>query len=159
MRIIALQGKHNSGKTTTLKKLIKFIHLSADGFVFGDVNPRRDVPELCGKEEGDMQYWCTCGGVKIGITTRGDARRYLQADFFTKRKNFGDRDIVVCAIRSSGGTVDFVNQQDTVGPIVCEKRLVADAAGKEQQEKVNAEQAKELFDKLKKLVEEIEVEK
>ena len=159
MRIIALQGKHNSGKTTTLKKLIEYIHLSADGFVFEDVNPRRDVLELCRKEEGDMQYWCTCNGIKLGITTRGDAERYLEADFFTKRKNFSDRDIVVCAIRSSGGTVDFVNQHDTAGPIVCEKRLVADAAGREQQEKVNAEQAKEIFDKLKKLVEENEVRK
>ncbi len=154
MRIIALQGKHNCGKTATLKQLIEIVH--KDNFTYEGVNPKGDVLELCRRPKGDMQYWCTHNGVKIGITTRGDARRYLQADFFTGRKNFNDRDIVVCAIRSRGGTVDFVNEHSTDGLVICEKKLVADIAGEDQQKMANAEQAKEIFNNLMNFVEEVE---
>ena len=65
----------------------------------------------------------------------------------------------MCAIRSSGGTVDFVNEHSTDGPIICKKKLVANIAGEDQQQTANAEQAEEIFDKLKTVIEEAEVQK
>lgn len=120
MRIVALQGKHNCRKTTTLKQLIEMIHKG--NFTYEGVTPKGDVLELCRKPKGDMQYWCSCNGIKIGITTRGDHRRFLQADFFTRRKNFSDRDIVVCAVRSRGSTVDFVKEHANDGLIIQKSR-------------------------------------
>lgn len=154
MRIIALQGKHNSGKTTTLKKLIESIHLSADGFVFEDVNPKRDVLELCRKEEGDMQYWCTYNGIKIGITTRGDAERYLEADFFTRRKNFSDRNIVVCAIRSHGETEGFVKRHADDGYVI-HGRWFVDATEGETEKRSGAQtsQVNAILQDIKGLIE------
>ena len=159
MRIIALQGKHNSGKTATLKKLIEMLQDRQGDFVFKGVHPKGDVLELC-RKKGDMQYWCSYGGVKIGITTRGDARRYLNTDFYTKRRrNFSDRDIVVCAIRTYGGTVDFVNEYATNGLEIVPKDIVPDKEGKARQETANAEQAAMILRKLIELKEEIEVRK
>ena len=121
MRIIALQGKHSCGKTATLKNLIEILYDQQDNFAFEYVYPKSDVLELC-RKKGDMQCWCSLDGIKIGITTRGDHRRFLQADFFTRRKNFSDRDIVVCAVRSRGSTVDFVKEHANDGLIIQKSR-------------------------------------
>lgn len=109
--------------------------------------------------KGDLQYWCSSNGAKIGITTRGDHRRFLQADFFTKKKNFEDRDIVVCAIRTHGGTVDFANEHGTDGLIICKKELVADVADKEQLAKINSDQATDILKKLKDFTKRTEEER
>ena len=103
MRIIALQGRGATGKTTTLKCLIDIVKNEPD-FVLEDI-----------VEGDDSQCWLSYNNIRIGITTRGDAAECLYADFFNKPKNFKDRDIVVCAIRTRGGTVDFVKKYGNDG--------------------------------------------
>ena len=147
MRIIALQGRHNSGKTATLKKLIEIVYTAKDKFQFESVSPKGDVLELCRKRKGDMQYWCSYNGIKIGITTRGDHWTLLNADVFTKRRNFSDRDIVICAIRTSGSTVDFVNKHSTPAPIIYQKELAPDTDDTKIAE-INVAQAKQILDDL-----------
>lgn len=97
-----------------------------------------------------MQYWCSFDGIKIGITTRGDARRYLHTDFYTKRRrNFSDRDVVVCAIRTYGGTVEFANEHAINGLEIVPKDIVLDKEDKAHQEEKNNEQATKLYEELK----------
>ena len=109
MIIVALQGRSNSGKTTTLKELIKTI-IDQGIMEYENVVPKSKVIAACSSNQGDVQCWFTYRGVKIGITTRGDDARVLEDDFFGKKRNFRDRDIVVCAIRSKGETVSFVEK-------------------------------------------------
>ena len=47
MRIIALQGKHETGKSTTLRELIKLLHKPESRFAFEYMYPEEDVLELC----------------------------------------------------------------------------------------------------------------
>lgn len=103
MRIIALQGRGGTGKTTTLKCLIDIVKNEPD-FVLEDI-----------VEGDDSQCWLSCNSTRIGITTRGDAEECLYADFFKKPKNFQNRDIVVCAIRTHGGTANFVKKYGNDG--------------------------------------------
>lgn len=135
MRVVALQGVENTGKTNTLNKLIDLIHGSTE-FI---------VEELCSVYERnpnnqDRVCWCLYKGVKIGITTRGDYKGCLHTDFCgTSRRNFQDRDIVICAMRSTGGSVDFVYDQDP-DPIVLQKqRVQADF------DRINTLQAEEIL--------------
>ena len=106
MHIIALQGRGGTGKTTTLKRLIKEV-MAMSNFVLEDI-----------VEGDDSQCWLSYNNIKIGITTRGDAEECLYNDFFGNSKNFSDRDIVVCAIRTRGGTLDFVNKYSPKGLVI-----------------------------------------
>lgn len=110
MRIIALQGKHDTGKTTTLNKLIDLL----ENHEFFCCEKILDE----GGGDGERRCWATSSGVKIGITTRGDAEECLYADFFGKPPNFKDRDIVVCAIRTYGGTETFVRKYGNDGLLI-----------------------------------------
>ena len=150
MRIIALQGKHDTGKTTTLKMLIKLIQddktfvrerlISKDGNL--------DSPR------GEARCWVTRNGVRIGITTRGDSVAGLRGDFYEKRYNFRDRHLVVCAIRSHGKTEDFVQSQATNGLIRHKKYPVL--GSKECQSAANLAQAKELLESIKEFTSDME---
>ena len=121
MRIIALQGAENTGKTATLNQLIEDIK-KTDGFVIEDIRlVNRNNPN-----NQDRVCWCTYNGIRIGITTRGDYRGCLHTDFYgIRRRNFKDRDIVVCAVRTRGGSIDFVNEQVT-NPVIIRKRYAAE---------------------------------
>lgn len=132
MEIIALQGKHDTGKTTTLKKVIDILR-NNDTFRFG---------KIIGKdsEKGEWRYWGEHCGIKIGITTRGDSVKGLRGDFYEKKDNFKDRDIVVCAVRSRGKTVEFVEAQAQGGLKTIKKEIAAP----EKQAAVNEKQAREL---------------
>lgn len=74
--------------------------------------------------------------------------KLLDAHIFSNRRNFKDRDIVVCAIRTSGGTVDFVNKHSTPAPIIYQKELVPIGTSKAQTTKTNKEKAKQMLDDL-----------
>ena len=144
MRIIALQGKHDTGKTTTLKKLIETIW-NEDCFEHEQI-----IGEFCSK--GEMRCWVTRNGIKIGITTRGDSVAGLRGDFFEKRHNFRDRNLVICAIRFRGKTEEFVRSHAADGLTVC-KKVIAEP---KLQKSTNASQAEAILAILLQSVKELE---
>ena len=139
VRVIALQGKHDTGKTRTLKRLIEI--LKSNGF---------ECERLIGKdpEKGEWRYWGKCCGVRIGITTRGDSVKGLKGDFYEKKYNFKDRDLVVCAVRSQGKTVEFVKARAQGGLEIYKKEIAAP----EDQAAVNEKQAGELAEIINKTI-------
>ena len=54
MKIIALQGKSNVGKTTTLKQMILTI-LNDNSFKLNDKYNRQTIIEACSKSKGDVK--------------------------------------------------------------------------------------------------------
>ena len=145
MYTIALQGVENTGKTETLNLLIDFIN---KGGVFSDIEIRY-INER-NPNNKDRICWCNFVGnkrtVKIGITTRGDYEGCLRTDFQgASRRNFADRDVVVCPVRSAGSSVNYVKNQATDGLRIVEKKRVAQADMSE----VNSSQAKEILEVLK----------
>lgn len=153
MRIIALQGKHDTGKTTTLKMLIQLI-LDDKSFYLERLIPKDgnlDSPR------GEARCWVTRNGVKIGITTRGDSVAGLRGDFLEKRHNFRDRHLVVCAVRSHGKTAEFVHSQATDRLITHKKYPVL--GSKECQNAANLAQANELLEIIIRLAKEMEEQK
>ena len=101
-KIIALQGASNTGKSCTLKLLIDIIS-----------NNQHCVSVLfTGKN--DMIVVAEINGKKLGITTYGDTREELENDF----KKIGICDLYVCASRSKGGTVDFLEKETVNGLLI-----------------------------------------
>lgn len=91
MKILALQGSANSGKTTSIILLMEL--LEKDGAII-----LKDLKKRGARERTlIMEYH----GRLIGITSLGDLSKYL-ADFFSKT---GHCDLCVCACRSRGGTL------------------------------------------------------
>ena len=97
MNIFALQEKSNKGKTKTLILLIE------------ELNKKGVNKEFCQKT-GPEDYCAKFNyrGKKIGITTHGDDRSVLENDFNLLGN---DCDIYVCAVRTKGETVEFVEEK------------------------------------------------
>lgn len=89
MKIIALQGRGNSGKTTTIKMLPDI--LLANGF--------KQVPNKMKNYGGDFLNIFQDGNKKIGITSSGDT-----FDLVKKRLNdliIENCDVCICACRTA----------------------------------------------------------
>lgn len=95
-KVIALSGKSNIGKTSTLKL---FIDMLTDKYSPSNIEYHID--------RQDVRVIYTILSVKVGIETQGDPRSRLPCSL----KLFRDEGckIIVCASRSSGATVDAVN--------------------------------------------------
>lgn len=96
--IFALQGLGSSGKTSTLIELLNLITAKY---------PRATVQAFHGGTRDVKVIIFPVNGLKVGIESRGDPNsRLLQslADF----RN-ANCDIVICACRTSGMTVQWIN--------------------------------------------------
>lgn len=96
-KIYVLYGRHDFGKTESIKKLIDL--LIADGYRVADY-----------EKNSTYDIWATLiapDETKIGITTRGDSEDDLEADF----KNFTACERIVCAARSDGKTHNVIRRQ------------------------------------------------
>jgi hypothetical protein len=99
-KVIALSGKYNTGKTSTLRKvhedLLKLSSESIDKLKDGGA----DIYEVFLIE-----------GVKVGIETQGDPSSRLpeSLDKFVKH----ECKIIICACRSRGSTVNIVKSLET----------------------------------------------
>lgn len=80
MKIIALQGKSNCGKTTTLKLLIK-LFLKNNKFILDSKYVENEIISKCDSNKSDVKCVFIYGEIKIGITTRGDTKEALERDF------------------------------------------------------------------------------
>ena len=98
MEVIALRGKHDSGKTTTITLIHQLLlqrgYRSVPGF------PRR-----LGRG-GDFMDIVEKGKQRIGLVTRGDIASWLNQDLQTI--NNANCQKCVCACRSYGRTVQVV---------------------------------------------------
>lgn len=99
-RIITLQGKSKTGKTTTIRKLIE------------KIENQYTVTELFNGE--DRVISADIKGKKLGITSCGDTKSALENDFAM----MGDCDLYVCASRTKGDTIDFLNEQTKFGVLI-----------------------------------------
>lgn len=156
MRIVALQGRGGTGKTTTLRRLIDIIK-NNDRDILGEIADMISDVDLEATGDGnDVRCWFSCKDVKIGITTRGDAKECLHADFFGKSKNFHDRDIVVCAVRTHGGTVSFIEKYGNDGLFIHGRWYLEGNQDTEEKRALTHEiQAKAILANIKEYIEEL----
>ena len=149
MKIIALQGTAAVGKTTTLKRMILTI---IENKIFNtNIKDLNMVKRKCLSPLGDLRCVFDHNGIKIGITTRGDTRGLLEDDF---KELLWDCDIVVCAVHTFGGTVDFINEKGTDGVIVHTKWFVAPQT-ETRKDEVNAMQSDYLIKEIQDLIKEM----
>lgn len=138
MIVVALQEIEKKGKTDTLKRLIN---------LFKGIRGVSLVEEKVGIKD----QWAVFDyfGKKIGITTRGDSEQCIDDDF----KGMGECDIYVCAVHSSGKTVDLVKRADEW---YIYGRLTLKSSNKSSepamQDHLNDSQALMLFDEILKII-------
>ena len=138
MIVVALQETEKKGKTDTLKRLIN---------LFKDIGGVSLVEEKVAIKD----QWAVFDyfGKKIGITTRGESEQCIDDDF----KDMGECDIYVCAVHSSGKTVDLVKKADEW---YIYGRLTLESSNKSSepamQYHLNDSQARMLFDEILKII-------
>ena len=142
MKIIALCGKGQTGKSQTINLLVEYFKINKAEVLFA---------ERAGKEKYDRRFVMKYNEKIFGITTRGDDEPSLKEDFawFKKRSEI---DCIICATRSKGKTCDFVARQANdiywLGKTAfwdgcIDNRNCSDVV-KEQQKVLNCQQAAEL---------------
>lgn len=102
--VIALSGFEKTGKTSTIKKFYELLKLK-----YPEI---KEIHSHIGG--GDIQKILELNGVKIGIESQGDP----DSRIFESLKMFSEKekcDIIVCAIRTKGGTLNAVNKLVTLG--------------------------------------------
>ena len=152
MKIIALQGKSNIGKTTTLKQMILTI-VNNDFFNLEDCYNKEKIIRRCNMDKGDVMCVFDCNGVKIGITTRGDTSGCLGEDYL---KHFRNCDIVVCAVHTYGGTVNFIKEKGA-DEVVIHAKWYVEANDRKIIDCVNLIQSNVLIKEVKRLANEREI--
>ncbi len=104
MKVIALQGRGNSGKTQTISILIDMIleHTECSDGKIELLSPKE---RLCFYDkECVFSYF----GQKVAITTLGDDENGLNEWLKRVDFEFGEADIYICACHTRGKTLDFL---------------------------------------------------
>lgn len=103
--IVALKGKGNSGKTETIKMVFTLLK---------NKYPKASVNLLkCNTK--DVKVIMLINGHTVGIESQGDPNSRLQQSLIDF--NNAKCDIIICATRSSGMTVNFVNSYSSTRKI------------------------------------------
>lgn len=153
MKVIALQGKPMSGKTPTIKKIIKKI-IEDEIFNLCAGQDKNKILNYCQQVHRDLNCKFEYNGIKIGITTRGDDENSLRNDFEERQDcNFSDCDIVVCAMHTYGKTVDFVKKHANDGLLIHSKWVVYGDCCEQEREKANQLQAETIIKNIKQFLE------
>lgn len=140
MKIIALQGKSNMGKSTALGRLV--MDLCDRGAKLLEV--KKDFEENVSDKVEEERKRCFGGenvevkdfaaildyrGKKIGVVTQGDTRKcmdYWFDDFILVQ----GCDVVVCACRTKGETIEKLEEIKAERLIFVSKAWIETAAGK-----------------------------
>lgn len=134
--IIAIKGVLNTGKTATIKK---FYHLLKSKY------PKSKIEnEICGS---DIRAIITINGVKIGIESQGDPNSRLFESILLFVKN--QCNIIVCATRSRGGTVQLIEEQENYEIIWHERSRIKVVV---QQEESSTKMANTIMKKMVDLI-------
>lgn len=129
-RIIALQGRGGSGKTTTINMLPAT--LRANGY--------RPVPGMYQQHGADFLDVYDNGIIRLGVTSSGDTYDLVH-DRLTDLINAGCT-VCVCACRTSGGTHTAINGFTGYSATYIQKTYAATPA---QEPTVNAADANTVF--------------
>ncbi|MBS1175582.1 MAG: hypothetical protein H6R05_1713 [Burkholderiaceae bacterium] len=109
--ILNVKGASNTGKSSTIRTLYKEIVKTAnyDSLEIFDTNhkPATDVAE-------DFVCVFNIRGVLIGLASQGDALNQVKSHF-NFLTNVKKAQIIVCATRSRGGSVDFIKSHQESG--------------------------------------------
>lgn len=150
MKIIALAGVSNSGKTTTLKKVYDF--LDAEGkTIFKESKWRKE-------QRGIFSYRRKI----VCITTRGDSKKILDDDFRWFDKHHKNIDIYICPCHTKGKTIQYVRSKakKCEDAYIFEKCYLHNSKKKEREydchfticDDINKKQAEYLINFIKKII-------
>lgn len=100
--LLALRGAANRGKSASLCRLIEMIRAAYPAAIFEEKRYKVDITLIV-----------TIGGAKIGIETQGDPNSRL----YTSLERFIELEcqVIVCACRSYGATVNIVSAAGASG--------------------------------------------
>lgn len=152
MKVIALCGKGQTGKTQTINLLVAYFKENRAKILF---------EERAGREKYDKRYVIRYNGKIFGITTRGDDEPSLNEDFNWFKKQ-SEIDYIICATRSKGKTCDFVARQAKDNDVYwlsktafwdccIDNRNCSDAV-KEQQKALNCNQVADLVNIINRFI-------
>jgi hypothetical protein len=106
--IIAIYGRAGEGKSETIKLICQNIIR---------IFPNAIPSEINIDYSGDILLTITIGNIKIGIESQGDPNSRMISDDTIKKladatfdKDLGNCDIIICATRTEGMTVNKVDQ-------------------------------------------------
>ena len=109
MKIIALQGKGNTGKSTTLRGLLQKLNGDSN---FKLIAAKKPSLQICITQDKDV--WALFeylpNGKIVALTTHGDNDTCISRDYIDMKKEINNTefDVFVCAAHMYGGTVDYV---------------------------------------------------
>lgn len=156
MKIIALQGKGETGKTTTLKLLI---NKTFENFEYQTVCSSRVYKDI--KKEIELERINRSRNIKysidditivlkinekiIGICTQGDTDELLKDAF--KIFDINKCQLCFCACRTRGNTVDFLNFRKKEALTIIKKNIIRkiNMNFDDKINDVNSQQAQELL--------------
>lgn len=152
MKIVALCGKGQTGKTQTINFLVDYFMENQSEILF---------KERAGREKHDKRCILIYNGKIFGITTRGDDEPSLKEDFNWFKKQ-SEIDYIICATRSKGKTCNFVARQANVNDIYwlsktafwdcyMDNKNCSDEV-KEQQNALNCQQVEDLVNIINRFI-------
>ncbi len=94
--IVALSGVGNSGKTTTINEVFTLLQSKYPAAITNIIIQRVDIKVIM-----------TINGKKVGIESQGDPNSRLEKSLACFVN--ANCDVIICATRTSGMTVDWVN--------------------------------------------------
>lgn len=158
MKVIALKGEKDSGKSTTLKKVHELLMAA------GGEQERYCYKDLEGNSK-DLRDVINFAGKKIGIVTQGDYYKEEEENSVKKHLEwFKDYkcDIVICAWRGMTPTSKHWNIEREIGEILknytnpiylfLQNKSEAEISDNELTKKANKKKAEEIVEFLKKLI-------
>jgi len=137
--IIALRGKGNTGKSTTIKHLFQLMLSSGFSEVDGNYGRFNDFWSVLIKSEK-----------KVGLTSLGDSYRALKPKI-DKLKSAKCK-VIVCACRSEGQTIELLENQNGFYVEYIEKTI---ESSKSKQSQSNFADAQEIFKRIKGKLDEL----
>jgi len=137
--VFANWGHARQGKSDTIKRIAKKI---LDSYPNATTEPSQI------DYSADINVIITADNLKIGIESQGDPNSRLPDSL--KRFSADNCDIIICATRTSGGTVEEVDNLAPKYDII----WVTNYRSKENTEKLNQLSAEQIFDLIKKRIDE-----
>ncbi len=136
-KIIAVWGTSNTGKTETIKKVYE---LRLKKYPAAKEEPFR--------MRVDIKVVITIDGIKIGIESQGDPNGRLDDSLkcFVKK----GCNLIICATRTSGMTVNFVQEYEPPYTIKWREKLSTDK--RENQRRANGDMARKIMSDVQQFI-------